>query len=161
MEWLLTRLLATVKEDEAIYFVGVLNEYMCRAHPKDYARWVIAGLNDDEARLATDMILHHLQAARAWREVAESTDLRWFLRQLLAALTQNEAIYVVGALNVHMCRTHPEQYRRWVIAGLSDAGTHLLTGMILDHIQATCPRRVGANLTAERKRDVLHQACMN
>jgi len=161
MEWLLTRLLSTLTQDEAIYFVGVLNEYMRRFHPREHARWVIGGLNDDVACLVTGMILDHLHAARAWRGVAEVTGMKWFLTELLAALAQDEAIYFVGEINVHMCREHPDEYARWVIEGLHDSGVHLLTDMMLDHLQATRARHEAAALTVQRKRDVLHQISTN
>jgi hypothetical protein len=160
MEWLLTRLLSTLTPTEAIYFVGVLNEYMRRVHPRKYAHWVTAGLNEDVARLVTGTILDHLHAARAWREVAEVTGVRWLLTELLAALEQDEAIYFVGEINVHMCREHPDEYARWVIGGLPDSGVHLLTDMMLGYLQVTHARQRAA-FTVQRKRDVLHQVGTN
>ena len=117
MEWLLTRLLSTLTPSEAIYFVGILNEYMRRFLPGRYAHWVVGGLNDEVACLVIGMILDHLHAARAWRGAAKVTGTKWFLTELLAALEQDEAIYFVGEINVRMCREHPDEYARWVVEG--------------------------------------------
>ena len=161
MQCLLTRLLACLKQDQDIYFVGVLNEYMCRNHPKDHARWVTEGLHDDVAFRVIDMILDYLHAPRAWRKVAEQTGAKWFLRQLLAALEQDEAIYFVGAINVQMCRAHPERYAWWVIQGLNDDGVHVLTDLMLDHLRATREGREAAAFADQRRRDMLHLTSMN
>lgn len=161
MQWLLTRLLACLKQDQDIYFVGVLNEYMCKNHRKDYARWVTQGLHDEVAYRVIDMILDYLYAPRAWRQVAERTGAKWFLIQLLAALEQDEAIHFVGAINVQMCRAHPDGYARWVIEGLNDDGVHVLTDLMLDHLAATRGRREAAAFLAQRKRDILHLTSVN
>jgi hypothetical protein len=160
MEWLLTRLLSTLAPAEAIYFVGVLNEYMRRFHPREHAQWVIAGLNEDVACFVTGMILEHLRAARAWRGVAQVTGMKWFLAELLAALKQDEAIYFVGEINVRMCREHPDEYAQWVVEGLGDSGAHLLTDMMLGYLQASRARQEAAFIV-QRKRDVLHQIGVN